>query len=358
MSYRLRDDIRKIVVGPNVPISECVSVLDRGGVEILAICDEDYKLLGIVTDGDIRRAFLKKIPFDSPCISIASIHPLTANEGISPSQALQLLNHGKPFLVNQLPILDSEGRIVDVLLRSDLQKTDIPGVRAVVMAGGFGTRLLPLTEGLPKPMLPLGDRPVMEHIIEQLKDAGISNISVTTHYLPEKIREHFGDGSNFDVTINYVEEQNPLGTAGSLSLVEIGTEPILVINGDILTKADIRSMIAFHKKYNADMTVGVRQFELKIPYGVLDCDEMVVTAIREKPTMRFFVNAGLYLLEPHAHVCIPRGMRYDMTDLMGHLIASGKRVVSFPIIEYWMDIGQVSDYERAKSDVARGKKAR
>lgn len=354
MTVRMRHEIQQIIVRPYVPITECIAMLDRTGMGVLAVCDERFKLLGIVTDGDVRRALLRRLSLDEPCITIAGTNPLTALVGILPPDALQLMNHGKPFLVNQLPILDAEGRLVDLLLRSDLQQSDVPGVRAVVMAGGFGTRLLPLTENTPKPMLFLGDRPVMEHIIGQLKDAGISNVNVTTHYLPEKIHEHFGNGSDFDVSINYVEEQSPLGTAGSLSLVEAGSEPILVINGDILTKVDFRSMISFHRKYKADMTVGVRQYDLKVPYGVLDCDDMVVTAIREKPTLKLLVNAGIYLLEPHVHECIPKDRRYDMTDLMEHLIAAGKRVVSFPIIEYWMDIGQISDYEKAQADMASG----
>jgi dTDP-glucose pyrophosphorylase len=351
----VRLKLHQIIVSPEMPISECIAILDHTGMGVLAVCDGQTKLLGIVTDGDVRRAILRKTAMNEPCISIAGTSPLTATEGISPLDALQLMNHGKPFLVNHLPILDAEGRLVDLLLRSDLQQIDAPGVRAVVMAGGFGTRLRPLTEDTPKPMLPLGDRPVMEHIIGQLREAGISQVNVTTHYLPEKIRSHFGDGSEFGVSIDYVEEHSPLGTAGSLSLVESSDEPLLVINGDILTKVDFRAMVAYHRELRADMTVGVRQYELKVPYGVLECDDMVVTAIREKPTVRLFVNAGVYLLEPHVHARIPRDERYDMTDLMEHLIRDGKRVVSFPIIEYWMDIGQISDYEKAKSDLESGK---
>jgi len=354
MTVQVRHKVQQITVRPNVPISECIAILDRTGMGVLAVCDERFMLLGIVTDGDIRRALLRKLSLDEPCMAIAGTHPLTAHEGIFPLDALHLMNHGKPFLVHHLPILDGEGRLRDLLLRSDLQQNDALCVRAVVMAGGFGKRLHPLTEDTPKPMLPLGDRPVMEHIIEQLKDAGISNVNVTTHYLPEKIHAHFGNGSNFGVSIDYVEEHSPLGTAGSLSLIESGSEPILVINGDILTKVDFRSMIAFHREHKADLTVGIRQYDLQVPYGVLDCDDMVVTAIHEKPTIKLFVNAGIYLLEPHAHACIPNDKRFDMTDLIEQLIADAKRVVSFPIIEYWMDIGKISDYEKAQADMASG----
>lgn len=349
-----KDMLSLAIVSPEMPISDCFPVLDRAGIGVLAVCDAQRTLLGIVTDGDIRRALMRKLPLDEPCISIAGRHPLTAPEGIAPIDALQLMNHGKPFLVHHLPIVDGEGRLVDLLLRSDLQSVDTPNVRAVVMAGGFGTRLRPLTDDTPKPMLPLGDRPVMEHIIGQLKDAGISRVNVTTHYLPDKIKSHFGDGSDFGVSIGYVEEHSPLGTAGSLSLVEASDETILVVNGDIMTNVDFRTMVAFHREHSADMTVGVRQYDLKVPYGVLECNDMVVTAIQEKPTIKLFVNAGIYLLEPHVHALIPHDKRYDMTDLMAHLIETGKRVVSFPIIEYWMDIGQISDYEKANADLEAG----
>lgn len=354
MRARTTESLQKITVSPDTPVSECFNALDRSGLGVLAVCNEQNTLLGIVTDGDIRRALMRKLPLDEQCIAIAGTHPLTAPEGISSIDALHLMNHGKPFLVHHLPIVDGEGRLIDLLLRSDLQSIDTPSVRAVVMAGGFGTRLRPLTDDTPKPMLPMGDRPVMEHIIGQLKDAGISRVNVTTHYLPDKIKSHFGDGSDFGVSIGYVEEHSPLGTAGSLSLVEASDETILVVNGDIMTNVDFRTMVAFHREHAADMTVGVRQYDLKVPYGVLECNDMIVTAIQEKPTIKLFVNAGIYLLEPHVHVLIPHDKRYDMTDLMAHLIEIGKRVVSFPIIEYWMDIGQICDYEKANADIETG----
>ena len=351
MTVRTTDKFRQIVVSPEMPISESFAILDRSGLGVLLVCDEQDILMGIVTDGDLRRALMRNLPLDEPCMAIACAHPLTALNGISSVDALHLMNHGNPFLVHHLPIVDEEGRLIDLLLRSDLQSIDALGVRAVVMAGGFGIRLRPLTDDTPKPMLPMGDRPVMEHIIGHLRDAGISKVNVTTHYLPDKIKSYFGNGSDFGVSIDYVEEYSPLGTAGSLSLIESSNEPLLVINGDIMTRVDFRSMVAFHRKHKADLTVGVRQFELKVPFGVLDCDDMHVTAIREKPAIKLFINAGIYLLEPHVHAIIPHEKRYDMTDLMAHLIDTGNRVVSFPIIEYWMDIGRISDYEKANADL-------
>jgi NDP-sugar pyrophosphorylase family protein len=214
---------------------------------------------------------------------------------------------------------------------------------------------MPLTEETPKPMLRVGERPLMELIIGQLRQAGIRQVNVTTHYLPEKIRDHFGNGESFGVNLTYVNEQTPLGTAGALGLMHAPTEPILVINGDILTQVDFRSMLHYHREHRADMTVGLRAYEFEVPYGVVECDQSRVTAITEKPNMRFFINAGIYLLEPSAYAYIPGGEKFQMTDLIQELLDRKRTVVGFPIREYWLDIGKHEDYERAQSDVKDGR---
>jgi NDP-sugar pyrophosphorylase family protein len=204
-------------------------------------------------------------------------------------------------------------------------------------------------------MLPVGDRPLMEYTIEQLKKAGISNLNITTHYLTDKISEHFGDGSDFGVDINYVREEHPLGTAGALGLMEPPDETLLVINGDILTRVDFRAMLEFHRKHQAALTVGVRQYELEVPFGVLDCRGPDVVGLSEKPRHRFLVNAGVYLLDSSVHSYIPRDAFLNMTDLIEKLIADGRKVVSFPILEYWLDIGHPTDYKQAQEDAQNGK---
>jgi NDP-sugar pyrophosphorylase family protein len=204
-------------------------------------------------------------------------------------------------------------------------------------------------------MLTLGDRPLLELTIERLRNAGIKRMNVTTHYLPEVISNHFGDGTAFDVEISYVEEDRPLGTAGGLKLLEASNETLLVINGDIITEVDFRAMLAYHRDHGADVTVGVRQFELQVPYGVIECDGMRVRRVQEKPLLNFLVNAGIYLLEPTVYRYIPEGHRFDMTDLIERLVEKGRHVVSFPIVEYWLDIGQKADYERAQEYVRNGR---
>jgi NDP-sugar pyrophosphorylase family protein len=265
------------------------------------------------------------------------------------------MDHGKSFVVDQLPVVAADGRVMDLILRSDLVRQDLLPMSAVIMAGGSGTRLRPLTEDTPKPLLPIGDRPLMERMIGQLRQAGIRQVNVTTHYLSEKIIEHFGNGDAFGVELSYVTEDQPLGTAGSLAKLSKARAPLLVINGDILTRVDFRAMLAFHQLHQADMTVGVRQFDFQLPYGVVDSDGVNVLAIREKPVSSVMTNAGIYLLEPSVTERIPTDRRYDMTDLIEQLIAQGRSVIMFPIVEYWLDIGQMADYEQAQEDFRNGK---
>jgi NDP-sugar pyrophosphorylase family protein len=285
---------------------------------------------------------------------VAKLDPVIAEMGCAPADALRLMDHSRDFILNHLPLVDSSGRVVDLLLRSDLVSEERLGLSAVIMAGGLGTRLLPLTEYVPKPMLPLGDRPLMELTIERLRDAGIRTVNVTTHHLSEKISDHFGDGKAFGVEINYVEEDQPLGTAGGLRLVNGHGNPFLVINGDILTSVNFRSLVDYHRELGADATVGVRKYDLQIPYGVVDSEGPRVLGIREKPHMSFLANAGIYLLEPSVYHHIPDGKRFDMTDLVQRLIEKGRHVVTFPITEYWLDIGQHLDYAKAQEDLRDG----
>ena len=206
-----------------------------------------------------------------------------------------------------------------------------------------------LTENIPKPMLPVGDRPLLERLVQQFRRAGIRHVNITTHYKGEMISDHFGDGTGFGVEINYVREDRPLGTAGAFSLIE-SAEPILVMNGDILTKVNFQSMLEFHREHAADMTIGVRQCEFRMPYGVVECNGAQVTAIAEKPVIRQLVNAGIYLLNPDVARLVPNDQHYDMPDLIDALLQAGRRVISFPVTEHWLDIGQLADYERAQDE--------
>ena len=204
-------------------------------------------------------------------------------------------------------------------------------------------------------MLPVGGRPLLEVAVSQLQRAGIRRVNVTTHYLPDKIVSHFGDGRRFGVELNYVNEESPLGTAGALQLLEPWSTTLLVMNGDILTDVNIRSLLSYHREHDAAFTVAVRQYEFRVPYGVVEGEEGMVRAIVEKPELSFFVNAGIYLIEPEVREFISPGLRLDMPDLVRSLIDAGRRVANFPVREYWLDIGRHTDYEQAQQDIRNGK---
>ncbi|MGB2963461.1 MAG: nucleotidyltransferase family protein [Anaerolineales bacterium] len=348
-------NIKKFLVNPQASIKDVITCIDKNVRGIALVVNDDGQLIGTVTDGDIRRAILDKFDLDSSVLDLLSQKgsdlykkPITAPVGTSESDLLKLMDE---YLIRQIPLLDENGRVVEISLLSELiQKRDMP-LNAVVMAGGYGRRLGPLTEKVPKPMLPVGDRPLMERIIEQLRESGIKQVNISTHYMADMIKEHFDDGSDFGVDINYVNETRPLGTAGALSLMEPPDQPLLVVNGDIMSRIDFRALYNFHQEHNADLTVGVRQFDMEVPYGVLECEGPNVHRLREKPKFKFLVNAGIYLLEPEVLGFIPSDKRYDMTDLIVRLIDEGLKVVSFPIVEYWLDIGEPIDYKQAQMDL-------
>lgn len=354
MHKKNKPRLDSVIISPRSSISQSVSALDRSGTGILLVCDKGRKLIGVLTDGDIRRAVINNVSFEDPCISIASRDPVIARVGISKWEALKLMDQSKEFVVDHLPLVDGEGTVVDLLLRRDIVGLNDIEVDAVIMAGGFGKRLGNLTDDIPKPMLTVGDRPLIEQIVEHLKESGIQRVNITTHYLANKIKEYFDDGQDFGVEINYIEENLPLGTAGALGLMSVPTRPQLIINGDILTRVDFRAMFSFHRNQNAEITIGVRKYDLEIPYGVVDCDGMQVCGLREKPRYKFLVNAGVYLLEPSVYSYIPIGQHYNMTDLIEEILKKGGNVISFPIVEYWLDIGEPADYLQAQKDTKNG----
>jgi len=346
--------LAQCVVSPDLPIAEALARLQEAGTGMLILAREDGRLFGVITDGDIRRHILAGESLERRCSEIAVREPLVAPADVTPQGVLTLMDHGREFVVNHLPVVGPDREVLALWLRSDLATSEPPAVSAVIMAGGYGRRLYPLTDSTPKPMLPVGDRPLLEHTIERLRAAGIRHIKLTTHYLSERISDHFGDGHAFGVDVTYVNEDQPLGTAGSLRLFPPTDEPLLVINGDVLTGVDYQSLLQYHREHKAQITVGVRKYELQVPFGVLECAGARVQTLREKPVQRFLVNAGLYLLEPTVLDFIPRDRRFDMTDLIQQVLAAGQVVVSFPIVEYWLDVGRPADYERAQSDVKHG----
>lgn len=352
-------NLERILTGPDASISNVMKIIQDGHIGIALVVDQERILINTVTDGDIRRAILNGVDLGLPVTILKqkrsqtfSLSPVIARVGTSHADLLHLMSEQS---LRHIPLVDEAGRVVDIAFLDDLVgQYELP-LTAVLMAGGYGTRLKPLTDILPKPMLPVGGKPLMERVIEQLRQAGIRRMNLTTHFKPEKIIEYFGDGSAFGVELNYVNEEQPLGTGGALGLMPAPSQPLLVINGDILTQVNFRAMFEFHQEQKADLTMAVRRYEMQVPYGVIECEGALVRRLQEKPQVDFLVNAGIYLLEPSVYQFIPQNTSFNMTDLIQWLLDARRTVISFPVHEYWLDIGQHADYTQAQGDVNNGR---
>jgi dTDP-glucose pyrophosphorylase/CBS domain-containing protein len=351
------EELNLFFVELDTTVQEVLFRIDRNRQGIALVADSKRRLIDTLTDGDLRRAILARISLSAPVSELLKRKngkgsPLTARVGTDALELLRLMNeHG----VRHIPLLDSGRRVVDIALLTGLVKVQESNLRGVVMAGGLGTRLRPLTEALPKPMLPIGGRPILEHIVEQFRAAGIRRVNFAINYKGKMIQDYFGDGSRFGISVGYTQEDQPLGTAGALRSLEDFNEPILVINGDILSRMDFNAFFDFHKEHKAQMTVAVRLHEVRVPYGLVETDGVAVTGLVEKPVIRHFVNAGIYLLNSEVRCYIPADRRFDMTDLIERLVQEKRTVVSFPILEYWLDVGRHADYEQAQEDVRCGR---
>ena len=325
--------------------------IDRNAKGIALVVDSAGRLLGTITDGDLRRLILAGNDLGLPAswfINRRAMTSITAAAKIQPSEQLRIMQKHK---IRHLPLLSQEGMVVDLAILDDfVSGSSGPALSAVLMAGGQGSRLRPLTDNTPKPMLPIGDKPLVARTIEQLRQAGVNQLFLATHYQKERFSNYFGDGRDFGVAINYLTEEQPLGTAGALSRLAEAEGPLLIVNGDILTNLNYRSMLAFHRENAADMTVAVRHYEFRVPYGVVSTDGVQVNGLVEKPQHRFFVNAGIYLLEQEMCKHVPRGQRFDMTELIAKLLAHARKVIAFPVREYWIDVGDLENYEQARAD--------
>lgn len=352
----MNHNLESLLIRPDLTFREAMVRLNENQQGIVLVVDDVGRLLDTVTDGDLRRAFLSGLNLDTPVSALAELKangspfpkPVTVREAVPDHEIQRLMAADQ---LRHMPVVDADNRVVDLKIARAMASDREPfPVSALVMAGGRGTRLRPLTDTVPKPLLPLHGKPIMEHTIESLEAAGVRNVVVSTHYMADAFREHFGDGSSLGVKMDYVEEKQPLGTAGALRLMEPPTGPVLVINGDVLTGINYRAMLAFHQENDAAMTVAVAEYGVEIPYGVVEIVGVRVLGITEKPTTKQFINAGVYLLEPEVVGLIPTDSKFDMTNLIDALLSNGRNVVSFPISEYWIDIGQHGDYAKAQQD--------
>ncbi|TBL73010.1 nucleotidyltransferase family protein [Paenibacillus thalictri] len=343
---------KDILISPSTTILNSLQIIDRGTMQLALVVDEYYRLLGTVTDGDIRRGILKGISLDSPVELVMKTNPTTANINDTKESVLAIM---KLKRLHQIPVLDEGGSITGMELLENLIKKDRKENWVVLMAGGLGSRLSPLTDDCPKPLLKVGSQPILETIIENFIEHGFYKFYISVNYRADMIVDYFGDGSQWGIQIKYLHEDKRLGTAGALSLIEEKPrESIIVMNGDILTKVNFERLLDFHKENNSKATMCVREYEFQVPYGVIKVDHHKLLSIEEKPVQRFFVNGGIYALEPEVLERVPIGTFYDMPTLFEKLIEQNEETSVFPIREYWLDIGRKDDFQRANNDFKEG----
>lgn len=336
------------LVPPEQSLHDALLRMGKSRQHILLVTDADRHLLGTVTDGDVRRAILRKCSLETPVEAIMKRSSITAPVGIEKPSALNLM---RKHDIQHLPVIDAERRVVGLIRLEDM--LIIAGDRpnwVVLLAGGLGKRLRPLTDPIPKPLLLVGGRPILETILDELSSHGLRHIYLSVNYRAEMVKAHFGDGERFGVEIRYLEEEERLGTAGPLSLIEERHQaPLLVMNGDLLTKLPFDRLLSYHAEHQAKATACVRHFEMEVPYGVVECDGDQITDIVEKPVHTFLVSAGIYVVDPDIPPRLER-RPLDMPDLLRGLMKNGDRVAGFPIHEYWIDIGRMGDFSRASAD--------
>lgn len=332
-------------------IRDAIATIDRGGMQLALVVDGDRKLLGTITDGDVRRAILAGAALEAPAVSVMNRRPTTTSREAGRDASLALM---KATSVRQLPVLNSFGQVVGIETIDDLVREQRRDNWVVLMAGGLGQRLRPLTDDIPKPLLNVGGRPLLETILQSFVGEGFHRFFISINYKATMIEQHFGDGSRWGAEISYLREDQRLGTAGALGLLpERPTEPLILMNGDLLTAVKFASILSFHGQQNAAVTMGVRQYTFNIPYGIADIDDHSnVVKLAEKPAISRFINAGIYGVSPDVVAQVEPGVQLDMPTLIERLLKQNRRVSAFPIREYWLDIGQMDDYKRAGEEYA------
>lgn len=340
---------KNVLVLPSSTIQEALKIIDKEGLGLALVVDSELHLLGTITDGDIRRALINNKLLSTEVSEVMSSNPITVTNQASRSDVLKLMDTKGisviPRLINKKVVgIETLKQVIHP------QKRDNP---IFIMAGGFGTRLRPLTDHCPKPMLRVGDKPMLEHLINQFRALGFHDFYISTHYMPEVIQEHFGDGSQWNVSITYVHENSPLGTGGALGLLprSLPELPLIMMNGDVLTKINFDELLDHHEYNRLDATMCVRELEYKISYGVVESNEGLITNMVEKPTYRYHINTGIYVLSPECVLSVQPNTEIDLPTLLKQRMDINKKVGIYTTHEYWLDIGQMADYQKAQEDI-------
>lgn len=338
-------DWKKTLIYASTSIMQALKIIDEEALQVAVVIKESGRLQGIVTDGDVRRGLLRGISLDQPVELIMNTDPIYVRLNEERGQVFALMKRKRIYHV---PVVDQNYIVVGLELLSNLLQPNVSENRVVLMAGGMGTRLSPLTNNCPKPLLRVGNKPILETILENFYEYGFRKFYISVNYKADMIEEYFGDGQKWGVEISYLRERERLGTAGALSLLpEQVSSPLLVMNGDLLTKVNFQQLLEFHIKHSAMATMCVRDYNFQVPYGVVDVQDHQIMSIVEKPVQRFFVSAGIYVLAPSVLRFIPSGTYFDMPTLFEQIVKSGYTSSAFPVREYWMDIGRMPDFEKA-----------
>ncbi|WP_319543660.1 nucleotidyltransferase family protein [uncultured Pseudodesulfovibrio sp.] len=341
-------DWMKALISPTATIRNAVEALDKSSTQIALVADEQGMLKGVITDGDIRRGLLVGKNLESPAADIMKTDFFSASEHEDQAALLATMKEKE---YRQVPLLDDANRIVGLRTLMDMVAPPQMDNWVILMAGGLGQRLRPLTEDCPKPLLTVGGKPLLKTIVDQFVEHGFRKFYISVNYRAEMVEDYFGDGSKYGVKIRYLREDKQLGTAGAVGLMpEEVDKPVFVMNGDLLTRVDFPGMLAFHKEQKSRATMAVRRFDIQVPYGVVNVENNIITHLEEKPTHKFFVNAGIYILDPDIVAGIPKDEYLDMPTLFSQLMAKGETTAAFPIHEYWMDIGRKQDFDQANFD--------
>jgi dTDP-glucose pyrophosphorylase len=341
---------KKTLLNQSAPMQQAIEVLNNESLRIVLVVDDEQKLVGTVTDGDIRRALLRHLTLEAVLSEFMFTQPTVASVTDDHNQILLKMQE---FDLLQIPIVDEFGKVGGLETLQHLHEKKQYDNPVVLMAGGFGRRLRPLTEHTPKSMLNVGSKPILETILDQFIGAGFYRFFISTHYKAQHLQKHFGDGSDWGVSIEYIHEDEPLGTAGALGLLpkNIPGLPVLLMNGDLLTKVDFQELLSFHVEHGGEATMCVREYVFQVPYGVIQAEEHRITSIVEKPVHKYFINAGIYVLNPSILNTIDGKSYLDMPHLLIENINGNKQVNMFPLHEYWLDIGQMKQYEQAQVEI-------
>lgn len=345
----MKANLKNVLIHSDCIIKEVLEKLNTGAKGIVLVVDDENKLIGTITDGDVRRAILKGASIDEKINGIVHKNPVYVEEGADKEKIKDIFIRRA---VKQIPIVDKERVIVDLISINDILIPEGKEYPVVIMAGGLGTRLKDLTKEVPKPMLKVGQDPILHHIINNFKQYGYNKILITVNYKAKIIENYFQDGYAYGVKISYIRERERLGTAGGIMLAEeYLNKPFFVMNGDIFTNLNVDNMMNYHLDNEFDLTIAVRKYSNRIPYGVITTNGNMVRSIIEKPETECLINGGIYCLNPKIVKLIPKGKYYEITDLINSCIEQGLKVGYYEIKEYWMDIGKLDDYYKVNDDI-------